>query len=257
MSRRERTAKPSRLALVRRVFVRMLAIAAAGGAVAGGYVQLTRAQSLAIREIVVEGTNPERADEIRALLNLKAGDNLLFADLQQTRARVESHPWVARCAIKRELPDVLRIVVEERSPRLILALDRLYYVDADAFAFKALSPGDAYDLPVLTGLEREDLLHRPAAARAAIQGALALIDALNEGDTPLPSDQVSEITWDEDEGYSVITVNGTLTVRFGKAEFPAKLARLREVRDRSRRSGDGDAGKTIDLTYASRVIVAR
>ena len=257
MSKRERTPRPSRLARVRRFAVRVLALGATGFAIVAGYVKLTRAESLAIRQIVVEGTNPERADEIRAVLNLRTGDNLLFADLQQTRARVESHPWVARCAIKRELPDVLRIVVEERSPRIILALDRLYYVDAEAQPFKALSPGDAYDLPVLTGLEREDLLHRPAAARAAITGALALIDALNEGDTPLPTDQVSEISWDADEGYSAITVNGNLTVRFGKDEFAGKLARLREVRDRARRSGDGDAGKTIDLTYASRVIVAR
>lgn len=248
--------KQPRFARVRRFLARVLVLAAAGGGVVGGYVKLTTAESLAIRNIAVEGTDPERADEVRALLGVKPGDNLLFADLSIARARAETHPWVAVAAVKREFPDTLRVIVQQREPKLILALDRLYYVDAAGEPFKALAPGDVYDLPVLTGLAREDLLQRADVARAAIRGGLELAAALDAKDSPLPPGDVSEIRWDEDEGYSVVGVSGRLTVRFGRGEFGDKLARLREVKQSEHGLGEGDATE-IDLTYSSRVIVAR
>lgn len=275
-----RVRKVERFVKARRLFTRLTLLALTCGAVAFGWVRLTQAESLAIKRILVEGTGAERADEIRGLLNVKAGDNLLFSDLSLARTRAESHPWVISAAVKREFPDTLRIVVAERTPMMILALDRLYYVDGDGSPFKLLAPGDAYDLPVLTGLDREDLLARAELARDAISGALVLLDSLSEKDSPLGPSDVSEIGWDEDEGYSVVTVSGRLTVRFGRGDYGDKLARLREVRAAAGNTGEWGAGAPptgsamkaegrlsaewrqadaaeIDLTYSSRVIVAR
>ena len=249
-----RAPKVGRLGKVRRVAARLAFFGAACGAVVLGYVQLTKAESLAIQRVLVEGAGPERADEIRALLNVKPGDNLLFADLDLARARAASHPWVASVSVKRELPDTLRVVIAEREPLMILSLDRLYYVDAAGEPFKMLVPGDVYDLPVLTGLMREDLLRRAGVAREAIAGGLELIEALKVKDSPLPPSEVSEIVWDPAEGYSVVAVSGLLTVRFGRGDYRDKLARLGEVRGAIK--GERDATE-IDLTYSSRVIVAR
>lgn len=253
-----RVRKVERFVKARRLVVRLvLLVGASGGAIYGG-MRLKSSESLAIKQIVVEGTGAERADEIRALLNVRTGDNLLFADIGLARVRAESHPWVSSAAVKRELPDTLRVVVEERSPKMILALDRLYYLDATGEPFKLIAPGDVYDLPVLTGLDREDLLSRAELARDAISGALSLADSLAVKDSSLPLADVSEIVWDEDEGYSVVSVSGKLTVRFGAGDHAEKLARLRDVRAASGTGkwGTGDAAE-IDLTYSSRVIVAR
>lgn len=254
-----RVRKVEKFVKARRLAVRLVLFAATcGGAVYGG-MRLKSSESLAIKQVVVEGTGAERGDEIRALLNVRTGDNLLFADISLARTRAESHPWVSRAGVKREFPDTLRVVVEERVPKMILALDRLYYLDATGEPFKLLTPGDVYDLPVLTGLDRDDLLARAELARDAISGALALADALAVKDSPLPLSDVSEIGWDEDEGYSVVSVSGKLTVRFGAGDHSEKLARLREVRAASGNTGEwrtGDAAE-IDLTYSSRVIVAR
>ena len=254
-----RVKKVERFVKARRLVVRLVLFAAASAGTVYGGMRLKNSESLAIKQIVVEGAGAERADEIRALLNIKAGDNLLFADISLARARAESHPWVSRAGVKREFPDTLRVVVEERSPKMILALDRLYYLDATGEPFKLITPGDEYDLPVLTGLDREDLLSRAELARDAISGALVLADALAAKDSSLPLSDVSEIVWDEDEGYSVVSVSGKLTVRFGAGDHAEKLARLREVRAASGTTGKwgtGDAAE-IDLTYSSRVIVAR
>lgn len=275
-----RMRKVERFVKARRLAVRVCLLAGACGAAAFGWVRLTQAESLAIKHILVEGTGPERADEIRGLLNVRTGDNLLFSDLSLARTRAETHPWVSSASVKREFPDTLRIVVAQRTPRMILALDRLYYVDAAGSPFKLLSPGDAYDLPVLTGLDREDLLSRAELARDAISGALVLLDSLSSKASPLPPSDVSEIAWDEDEGYSVVSVSGRLTVRFGRGDYGDKLARLREVRAAAGNKGEWGAGTLptgsakkaegrlsaewrpgdateIDLTYSSRVIVAR
>lgn len=245
----------------RKAAIRIGMIAATAGAIGGGWLWLTRSPTLAIREIAVEGTNAVRADEIRALLNVKTGDNLLFADLRQARDRAEGHPWVARCAVKRELPDRLVIVVEERAPRMILSLDRLYYVDDAALPFKPLAPGDDYDFPVLTGLSREDLLQRAPEAKAAIAGALELLKALASEGSALAPDEVSEITWSDARGYAVITLGGRtapyMTVRFGSGGFTSKLDRLSRVLAAKKYGEATDAVRTIDLTYAARVIVAR
>lgn len=260
-------ASPRLKAAVRALPRLLLRAGIAGSVVAagvGGWAWLLRSETLAIREIAVEGTTPERGEEIRALLNLKVGDNLLLSDLRQARARAEGHPWVARVAARREFPDRLVIVVEERVPRLLLALDKLYYVDETGFPFKAVQPGDVYDLPVLTGLDREDWVRRNDTAREAIGGALALVDALGaEGaKDALAADEVSEIRWDANRGYSVVTTGGEetpfMTIRFGTGSYEEKLARLARVRAAEESaSGGRDAVRTIDLTYASRVIVAR
>ena len=113
-------ARPSRLKKLwpglRRTVAVALGLTACAGAAGGSFVGLARAKALAIRSIEVEGVSTDRAEEIRALLNVKPGDNLLFADLASARQRAESHPWVASAVVKRELPDVLRLVVPRRSP---------------------------------------------------------------------------------------------------------------------------------------------
>lgn len=234
---------------------------AVAAAVAGG-VHLSRTDALAIKTIVVDGTSAERAEQIKGLLGVKREDNLLFADLRAIRARAETHPWVAKAAVKRELPDTLRVVVETREPVMLLALDRLYYVDSSGLPFKALTPGDRYDLPVLTGLRRDDLTERPEIAREAIAGALELLAAVGVEGSPIDLDDVSEIVWESGEGsdgYAVRTLaaSGAVSViRFGTGDWARKLANLKSVQEARKREGN-DAPGSIDLTYASRVIVAR
>lgn len=254
----------TRLRALRRFLPSVVAALMGTGAAAGGFYWLTHTSAFALRTIHVEGTSPERAEEIRALLNLKMPDgsagggagtsSLLFLDLADARARVEGHPWVARAFVKRELPDTLRVVVEERKPVLILALDRLYYLDAEGTPFKALQPGDRYDLPVLTGLSRDAVLAHGESARDAIRGALDLAAALAgpAAKGALPLDHVSEIGFDEHRGYTALTVDGNEEIRFGFGDWAEKLARLKEVRDARK----GLPMRTVDLSFASRVVVS-
>jgi cell division septal protein FtsQ len=238
--------------------LRVLGVTSTVGLALGGWYWVTRSDTFAVRTIGVEGTSPERAEEIRALLAVTPGKtSLLFLDLADVRSRVEGHPWVASALVKRELPDALTIVVTEREPKLILALDRLYYLDDSGTPFKALSPGDRYDLPVLSGIRREEVVSHSLAARDAILGGLALADALSQKSAQgaLTLDEVSEITWDEHRGYTAVTLKGNERVRFGIGDWKEKLSRLKEVREQ--RKGLAAEARTIDLTFASRVVVAR
>ncbi|HVO29336.1 MAG TPA: FtsQ-type POTRA domain-containing protein [bacterium] len=258
-------ARGGRLRAVRRLFAPFVAAVAGVGAVVGAWWWLTHTDVFSIRTVAIEGTSTERAEEIKALLNLKMPDgsagggtgtsSLLFLDLADARSRVEGHPWVAKAFVKRELPDTLRVVVTEREPKLILALDRLYYLDAAGVPFKALQAGDSADLPVLTGLSRDEVLKAGASAHEAIAGALELAAALSspEAKGALSIEDVSEISFDERRGYTALTVKGNEEIRFGSGDWQKKLARLKEVRAERK----GEPMRTVDLTYASRVVVSR
>src|SRR5262249_56318485 len=66
--------------------------------------------------------------------------------------------------------------VEERAPVALASLGDLYVVDADGAPFKRVSPAEALDLPLLTGLTREQAEKDPAGIAARLREALGVLD---------------------------------------------------------------------------------
>ena len=64
---------------------------------------------------------------------------------------MERHPWVRRAEARRVLPATIEVVVEEHAPVLILALDRMWYVNAMGEPFKLATTEDL-DYPVLMSI---------------------------------------------------------------------------------------------------------
>jgi cell division protein FtsQ len=120
----------------------------------------------------------------------------------------------------------------------LVELAGLYLVDANGEPFKRAAPGDGLDLPLVTGIGREDWEERRDEAVRLLAGALGVLSAWSE--RRVDARKISEIHVDAADGATVWTVDGTEVrlgddrpdARFGPPaphRLDAKLERLERV----------------------------
>ena len=74
------------------------------------------ASGLRVTEIVIEGRANTPEPMLRAAIGVSKGDPILGFSLEDTRARIETIPWVERATVERRLPGTLIINLQERRP---------------------------------------------------------------------------------------------------------------------------------------------
>lgn len=197
----------------------------------------TTSPHLAIASIVIHGNERASEREILALLGIAAGDNLLLADVAAAEAGLADHPWVERASVRRSFPQGLEVEVLEREATALVDLGHLYLVDRTGKVFKRVLPGDPLDLPVLTGLSREEWSERSDEARGKLRTLLEALEIYAESDLGqrLP---ISEIHSDDAEGLTLYLGDRGLVVKLGEGDVERKLARLALVVTFAERRGE-------------------
>jgi len=79
-------------------------------------VHATAVAGLAVNAVYVHGRNLTRPADLRAALGVTRDAPMLTLNPDRARARIERLPWVARAAVERDLPDIVRISLRERRP---------------------------------------------------------------------------------------------------------------------------------------------
>jgi cell division protein FtsQ len=77
---------------------------------------VTAASGLRVTDIVVEGRANTPETLLRAAIGVNKGDPILGFSLEETRARIESIPWVEHATVERRLPGTLVVNLQERRP---------------------------------------------------------------------------------------------------------------------------------------------
>jgi cell division protein FtsQ len=183
---------------------------------------------LRIRDLRFEGLSRVGAAELAELSPVRPGDHLFLADLRQAAAALARHPWVASVELRRRLPPALEIRVVERRAVALVDLGGLYLVDDRGEVFKRAAPGDGLDLPIVTGISRDDWVERRAEVEPMLQGALGLLARWRERglDKKAPLSQLrldpvyGAIAWAGEQGFEV---------RLGHGDIAEKLSRLERV----------------------------
>ena len=208
----------------------------AGTVVAGrfGHRWLTHTPRLGARTLEITGNSHCLREEVLSAARLTPGSNVLGVDLERAARQIERLPWVARATVTRQLPDIIRVVIEERSPAALVAVGGLYLASADGTLFKRAEPGDPVDLPVVTGLARESFRERPEGARVQVRDALALMGDLESAQLG-SSARLQEVHRDETGDLSVM-IGGTY-IWLGRGPYRSKLSRLRVVLNELHRHG--------------------
>jgi cell division protein FtsQ len=177
-----------------------------------------------VREIQVRGGERFGGTEIVALAGLKHGMNMWRIEPTTIERKVAKHPWVRRAVVRREFPRRVVIAIEERIPKAIVALGKLYYVDSDGLVFKEVGEGEDVGFPLLTGLRAEELMSSDPAVRRKIQDAMRLGDLMGKH-----SHTLSEIHFEAADRLVLYTTAYPLALHMGWGDWESKLEHVERV----------------------------
>jgi cell division protein FtsQ len=177
-----------------------------------------------VREIQVRGGEKVSGNEIVTSAGLSKGMNIWKIDPAGIERKIAKHPWVRRVLVHREFPRRITIDVEERTPRAIVAIGKLYYVDADGVVFTEVKAGDKMNYPMLTGLSVEQLTAPEPTMRKRLQEAMRLGELMAQR-----AHALSEIHFDQADQLIVYTAERAMALRMGWSDWEDKLARLERL----------------------------
>jgi cell division septal protein FtsQ len=200
-----------------------------------------------VREIQVRGGDKVSGNEIVAIAGLKQGMNIWQVDPVAIEKKVAKHPWVRRVLVRREFPRRIVIDVEERMPKAIVALRKLYYVDADGVLFKEVATGENVKYPLLTGLRAEDLMASDPVTRKRIREALRLSDLMAQR-----AHTLSEIHFDAPDRVAVYTTRYPVALHMGWGDWEDKLGRLDRLL--SLWQGNEERLHSLDMSIRDQVV---
>jgi cell division protein FtsQ len=208
----------------------------------------TSAPLFAIEQIRFTGLSHATEEALTRRSGLAVGQNLFRADLARASRALESHPWVASARLERRLPSTVVASIIEHRPAALVQLGNLYVLDDQGELFKRKAPEDGLDLPLVTGLARDDA--QKPEMKVRLWTALQLLDAWRaEG---LAVGELSELRLDDDNGATLFARDegGVQQIRLGRTAFAQKLHRLAQVRAALARRGERAA--KIDLDNQAR-----
>jgi cell division protein FtsQ len=181
-----------------------------------------------VEQIRVEDNRRISREEILALSDIHPGTNIFELDLGRIGTRIEENPWIASAKVRRMFPNQLVIRVAERTPRALVCLDYLYYLDASGQIFKRLERGDRLDFPVISGIDRQALLARNEATMRHLDTILGVLESLDRRKVFGVGD-VSELSIDDTGSITLYTCNGGVPIRMGQNDFDSKLNRFEKI----------------------------
>ncbi|BDU78230.1 cell division protein FtsQ/DivIB [Mesoterricola sediminis] len=108
-------------------------------------------QKLTIETVSISGCRGERLEQAQAIADrLCLGKPLFWFDADRLRETLEARRWVKGLLIRRDPPDRLSLVIEERKPILWLARpEGVYLVSDDGIVLDRLNQVDLSAIPVV------------------------------------------------------------------------------------------------------------
>ncbi|HEX2226498.1 MAG TPA: FtsQ-type POTRA domain-containing protein [Candidatus Binatia bacterium] len=177
-----------------------------------------------VREIQVRGSNRIRGGELVAMAGLKHGMTIWNIDPVAIEKKFSKHPWIRNVVVRREFPRRVLIQVEERAPKAILAMGKLYYVDHEGVVFTEVGDGDKVGLPMITGLRPEQLSTRDPALRGRLKEALRLGELMG-----MDQHKLSEIHFSAPERVVLYTTAYPTALHMGWGDWDDKVGRVKRI----------------------------
>jgi len=200
-----------------------------------------------VREIQVRGGEKFGGNEIVTLAGLKHGMNIWRIEPATIEKKVAKHPWVRRVLVRREFPRRVVIEIEERTPKAIVAMGKLYYVDSDGVVFKEVGVGESVQFPLLTGLRPDELGNRDLAVRRKIQDAVRLSDLMAKD-----SHTISEVHFEAADRVILYTTAYPVALHMGWGDWEGKVQRVDRVLKLWK--GHEERLVTLDASFGDQVV---
>lgn len=193
------------------------------GVLYGAYLgagKVMELKALSVEVIEIAGCQDVQPDSIRKLTGVLKGDPLLKVDLNQVRRNVVSHPWIKDCTVIRELPDTLRIAIEERIPSAVVLGQKFALVDPEGVVM-SLHSSYPQGYPVITGIS-EPLV--PGRVITELLPAIEILGSIARTGF-IGLERISEVSMDSD--LIRVSLMGTGTVlMFARGDTDAQVGKL-------------------------------
>jgi cell division protein FtsQ len=229
----------------------LVLVAVLGGLAWGGVEGWRWARSsptFALKRTAYHGLSHATEAEVLRYTGLSAGQNLFELDLGAMERALATHPWVKRAELRRRLPDMVEVTVAEHVPVAMVSLGDLYLLDEEGEPFKRVRVGDALDLVLLSGVDREEYGKSPEPVQARMRAALDVVKAYAQSEAG-KGRPVSEARLEGEDVVLVLAGAGE-ELRFGDGDTGQKLERLQRVQAELRRRGL--VAETISLDHRTR-----
>jgi cell division protein FtsQ len=192
--------------------------------------------ALFLTEFNAESDGTLTKAQIMTTAGVRKGENIFLTDLAAARQALDKLPQVERVDIQRTLPNRIDITITERQPiawvvsKSVIdptASEEAFLADARGYVMKSrkLLP-TYYHLPIISGVETENLVAGQKVTTMEVQAALQLLQ-LNADSTRW---QVRNI--DVTKGYCLqVTDRNHALVTFGLDKIDGQLTRLYRLLD--------------------------
>jgi len=191
------------------------------------YRFVTTSPTFALRAVKVNGADRATESALVKLGGITLGTNLFVLDTRAIERSLSSHPWVKHVSVRRRVPSSLSIEVTEHTPVAMMSLGDLYLVNTEGEPFKRVQASEPIDLPLLTGVEREEVVAHREESLAAVRQTIGIIDSYSKS-AASKGHPLSEAHVDE-TGVTLVTTSGE-EIRMGEGGVTEKLERLARVR---------------------------
>jgi cell division protein FtsQ len=156
---------------------------------------ITAASGLRVTDVVIEGRANTPEPLLRAAIGVSPGDPILGFSLEETRARIETIPWVEQATVERRLPGTVVVSLQERRP---------YAIWQNQGKFVLVDRAGQ----VVGGQDVAEFRHLPLIVGQGAPGAAAvLLDALRE--RPALAEKISASVRVGERRWNLRMVNGT------------------------------------------------
>jgi cell division protein FtsQ len=214
-----------------------LVVCASVGAAWGARRYVVSTSHFSIRQLEIDGSKRKSDLQVAQLAGIETGSNIFALDLDNAERRLLEDPWIRQVTITRRLPTTLQVQLSEHEAGALVVIDgRLYLVTPTGEPFKQLEDGDPFDLPVVTGVQPENLSRDRPREVARIRTALQVLRHYHKlRMSGVHGAQEVHLT---DGGGLVLTVGKTaITLHLGRGPWRQKLLMAERVMDRLRRKG--------------------
>ena len=246
----EAKASRTRLRLIGWVAAGLLAVGFTGVACASAYSWLTRSPLFTVRTIDMNRCANVSLEEVWAIVRGDGTGIIWSIPAKEIAQRLSRHPWVRTVSVRKAFPDRLVVRIQERKPVAMVNLDVLHYLDEEGRPFKRLTAYDPKDFAIVTGFSREELLRKDPVTVRDLRKTLDLLRGVESGAL---RQNVSEIHFDAQDGYTVVTRDTGLQLKVGTMDVKEAVRRIEAAMPRI--SGMARSSGIADLKTEGRVFM--
>lgn len=246
----EMKSSQARLRLIGWITVGLLVVGFTGVAFASAYSWLTRSPLFTVRTIDMNRCSNVSLEEVWAIVRGDGSGILWSVPAKEVARRLSGHPWVRSVSVRKSFPDRLVVRIQERTPVAMVNLDALHYLDEEGRPFKRLTAYDPKNLAIVTGFSRGDLLRKDPVTIRDLRKTLDLLRGVEAGALRR---NVSEIHFDAQDGYTVVTRDSGLQLKVGTMDVKEAIRRIEAAMPRI--SGMSRSSGIADLKTEGRVFM--